>query len=121
MRAWPRSLTHFTFSLDAGGIDQQVQGTRSAMVRDGDVQCLLTAAQGAEVCNFPVQLGQSKEAFDEPSRFSEGACHDISGSNQIDSEPRCFSAVLYEGQFLVLYFVGDQLLMHRCYPTGLKH
>ncbi len=46
-----------------------------------------------------------------------GACHDVSGSNQIDSEPRCFSAVLYEGQFLVLYFVGDQLLMHRCDPT----
>jgi len=25
------------------------------------------------------------------------ACHEISGSNQIDSDPRCFSAVLYEG------------------------
>jgi DNA replication protein len=47
-----------------------------------------------------------------------GACHDISGSNQIDSEPRCFSAVLYEGQFLVLYFVGDQLLMLASYHAG---
>jgi hypothetical protein len=42
----------------------------------------------------------------------------ISGSNQIESEPRCFSAVLYEGQFLVLYFVGDQLLMPISYHTG---
>ncbi len=47
-----------------------------------------------------------------------GACHDISGSNQIDSEPRCFSAVLYEGQFLVLYFVGDQLLIPSSYHAG---
>ncbi|WP_162300725.1 hypothetical protein [Alkalilacustris brevis] len=41
----------------------------------------------------------------------------------IDSEskgadPRCFSAVLYEGQFLVLYFVGDQLLMPSSYHAG---
>ena len=62
----------FSLSLDAGGIDQQVEGARSATVRDGDVQCLLTAAQGAEIRNFLVQPGQSKEAFDEPSGLSEG-------------------------------------------------
>ena len=48
------------------------------------------------------------------------ACHDISGSNQIDSEPRCFNAKLYEGQFFVLYFVGDQLLMAVSYHPGFK-
>jgi len=46
------------------------------------------------------------------------ACQVISGSNQIDSEPRCFSAVLYEGQFLVLYVVRDQLLMFASYHAG---
>jgi len=44
-----------------------------------------------------------------------GGVQVISGSNQIDSDPRCFSAVLYEGQFLVLYFVGAQLLMSPSY------
>ena len=30
--------------------------------------------------------------------------------NQTDTEPRCLSDVLYEGQFLVLYFVGSRLI-----------
>jgi len=44
----------------------------------------------------------------------------MSGSDQIDSDPRCFNAVLYEGQFLVFYFVGDQLLMPSSYHAGFK-
>ena len=47
-----------------------------------------------------------------------GGIQSISGSNQIESDPRCFSAVLYEGQFLVLYFVGAQLLMPPSYHAG---
>lgn len=47
-----------------------------------------------------------------------GSSQIISGSNQIDSDPRCFNAALYEGQFLVLYFVGAQLLMLPCYHSG---
>jgi hypothetical protein len=35
----------------------------------------------------------------------------ISGSNQIDNDPRCFKLSLQDDQFLVLYFVGAQLLM----------
>ena len=41
----------------------------------------------------------------------------IPGSRQIESKPRCFSAVLYEGQFMVLYFFGVQLLMPSSYHT----
>ena len=51
---------------------------------------------------------------------SGGGTQTISGSNQIDSDPRCFNAVLYEGQFLVLYFVGAQLLMPPRYHPGFK-
>jgi hypothetical protein len=40
-----------------------------------------------------------------------GGTQTISGSNQIDSEPRRFKLSLYDDQFVVLYFVGDQLLM----------
>jgi len=47
-----------------------------------------------------------------------GGTQRISGSNQIDSDPRCFNALLYDGQFFVLYFVGDQLLMHKSYHAG---
>lgn len=49
-----------------------------------------------------------------------GGSQIISGSNQIDSDPRCFNAALYEGQFLVLYFVGTQLLMIASYHAGFK-
>lgn len=28
--------------------------------------------------------------------------------------------MLYEGQFLVVYCVGDQLFMHRCHPTDFN-
>ena len=49
-----------------------------------------------------------------------GASHSISEASRIDKEARRFSAVLHEGQFLVLFFVGDQLLMHNCYPAGFK-
>lgn len=48
------------------------------------------------------------------------ACHGISGSNQIDSDPRCFSAELYDRQFFVLYFMGDQLLIPASYHSGFK-
>jgi len=47
-----------------------------------------------------------------------GGVQVISGSYQIDNDPRCFRAVLYEGQFMVLYFVGAQLLMSPSYHAG---
>ena len=62
----------FTLGLDPGRINQQVQRPLASAIGDGDVECLLTAAQGAEVRHFPVQPGQSKQAFDEPSRLPEG-------------------------------------------------
>ena len=47
-----------------------------------------------------------------------GGTQTISGSNQIDSEPRRFKLSLYDDQFVVLYFVGDQLLMPPSYHAG---
>ena len=44
----------------------------------------------------------------------------ISGSNQIDSEPRCFNAALYARQFFIVYFVGNQLLMPVRYHLEFK-
>ncbi len=38
----------------------------------------------------------------------------------MESEPRRFRAALYEGQFFVWYFVGDQLLMPSSYHAGFK-
>ena len=42
----------------------------------------------------------------------------ISGSSQIESDPRFFSERLYSAQFRVLYFVGVQLLMSPSYHAG---
>ena len=47
-----------------------------------------------------------------------GGTQTISGSNQMDSEPRRFKLSLYDDQFVVLYLVGDQLLMHSSYHAG---
>lgn len=44
----------------------------------------------------------------------------MSGSSQTDKEPRCLGAPLYEGQFLVLYVVGNQPLMTSSYHAGFK-
>ena len=41
------------------------------------------------------------------------------GSNQIDSEPQRFKLSLYDAQFVVLYLVVDQLLMHLSYQAGI--
>jgi len=40
------------------------------------------------------------------------------GSNQIDSDPRCFKERLYAFQFRVLYVVGVQLLITASYHAG---
>lgn len=134
------SLT-FAFRFDPGRIDEQMQRPRPAAIRNDDVERLLTAAQGAEIWGCPESspahrrrlstnpvvcrrgmpnstfivrqtwIASSLNSGGRP-RFPAGAaCHDISGSNPIDSEPRCFSAVLYNRQFFVLYFVGDPLLI----------
>lgn len=66
-------------------------------------------------------LHRQSELAIKRQRKSVGSTHRlqiIPGSNQIESDPRCFSAVLYEGQFVVLYFVGDQLLMPSSYHAG---
>ena len=47
-----------------------------------------------------------------------GGVQVISGSNQIDSDPRRFSAMVWFDQFVVLYFVGAQLLIPLSYHAG---
>ena len=55
------------------------------------VQCLLAATHGAEIRHCPVQ---------------------------IDQDPRRLKLSLKNDQFMVLYFVGDQLLMPSSYHAG---
>jgi hypothetical protein len=47
-----------------------------------------------------------------------GGRYVISGSNQIESDPRRFSASLQVDQFVVLYLVEAQLLIPTSYHTG---
>lgn len=42
----------------------------------------------------------------------------MSGSTLIDNDPRCIGLLLYDDQFVVLYFLGDQLLMPPSYSAG---
>ena len=44
----------------------------------------------------------------------------MSGSTLIDNDPRCFRLLFYDDQFVVLYFVGDQLLIPPSYQAGFK-
>ena len=109
----------FTFHLDAGAIDEQVNRPLGAAIWDGHVLGLLPPGQGAEVEHRPVETDQPQQALDEPGRLSQGhaeqdlhrktglgrgvavtllpvgtASQLISGSNQIVSEPRRLSASL---------------------------
>ena len=47
-----------------------------------------------------------------------GGVQIILGSNPMLRDPRCFSASLQDDQFVVLYLVGAQLLMHPSYHAG---
>ena len=44
-----------------------------------------------------------------------GGTQIIPRSNQIESDPRRFSAALYDGQFVVFYIFGVQLLIPSSY------
>ena len=130
----------FTFGFDACAIDQEVQGASAAAIWKADIQCSLTAAKGAEVwyrpsspmscsrlCARPVVcrngspnstfkvrqawIAASIKSFCRPRLPFGGGTKTISGLNQIDSEPRRFKLSLYDDQFVVVYFVGDQLLI----------
>ena len=59
----------FALNLDTGAVDQQVQRTLGAAIRDIDGQRLLAARQRAEVGHRPVEANQSQQAFDEACRL----------------------------------------------------
>jgi hypothetical protein len=59
----------FALSLDPGAINQQVQQTGSAAVRDVDGQGFLTARQRAKIGHRPIEANQAQQAFDEPCRL----------------------------------------------------
>ena len=65
----------FTFRLDAGTVDEQAQRAGAATKGQVHVQCLLTAAQGAEIRHRPVQPDQPQQALDKtrglPERHAE--------------------------------------------------
>ena len=65
----------FAFRLDDGAIDQQVQRAGAATKGQAHVQCLLAAAQGAEIRHRPVQPDQPQQALYEtrglPERYAE--------------------------------------------------
>ena len=128
--------------FDASAVDQKGQRSIAPTMWQTYSQRSLTAAKGAEIggttqskpiscnrlCTKPVvcrncsanSTFKVKEAWIAAplkyccrSRLSlGGGTQTISGSNQIDSEPRRFKLSLYEDQFIVLYFLGDQLLIH---------
>jgi hypothetical protein len=58
--------------FDPYHINPQMQRPGSTTGWDGDVQYLLTAAQGAEVWHFPVKPCQAQEASNKPGRLPKG-------------------------------------------------
>ncbi|SFQ98313.1 hypothetical protein SAMN04515673_101592 [Poseidonocella sedimentorum] len=65
----------FAFRLDAGTVDEQAQRAGASTKGQAHVQCLLAAAQGAEIRHRPVQPDQPQQALDEtrglPERHAE--------------------------------------------------
>lgn len=58
--------------LDAGAVDQKVQGARGATVRDLDGQGLLPSAEGRVIGRGPVQLRHPKQAGYHPGCLPQG-------------------------------------------------
>jgi len=61
----------FTLDLDAGAVDQEVQGTLRATIGDVHNEGLLAARQSAEIRHRPVQPDQTQQTFDETRRLPE--------------------------------------------------
>ena len=57
--------------LDAGAVDEQVQGAGARAVGNLDAQALLAPAERAEVRHGPVQLGQLQEARHQSRRLPQ--------------------------------------------------
>lgn len=60
-----------TLGLDAGAVDQQIQRTHAATVRDSHVQLSLAATQCTEVRHGPVQTDQPQKALHEARRLPQ--------------------------------------------------
>jgi hypothetical protein len=63
----------FSFDLDAGAVDQQVQRALRAAIRNVDRKCPLTSADGAEVRHGTSETRQPLEAFNEARNLLK--CH----------------------------------------------
>ena len=137
----------FTLCLDACAVDEKVQRSGAATKLQTHFQCHLSAKKGAEIGHRAIQSNQTRQAFDEPfslpqehpgqhlqgptgldlrvaelrpttSDASRGRVQLFSRSNQIESDPRQFSASWYDDQCVVLYFGEAQLPMPPSYHAG---
>ncbi len=75
----------FILGFDARAINQEVQRTGAAAIRQLHVQYSLAAAQRAEIGHCPVQSDQLQETLDETSRLPQGhAEQDFHGQTGLD-------------------------------------
>lgn len=58
-------------SLDAGAVDQQMQGALALSVGNGDRQVLLAPAERAEIRNRQIKSGQLQKACHQPGRLAQ--------------------------------------------------
>ena len=72
IRSRRRARNQFGFALQLCALRFPGRLLTSGEMIPEPVTKFLAAAQGAEVRDFPVQPGQTKEAFDEPSGLPEG-------------------------------------------------
>lgn len=74
-----------------------------------------TAMRPAHTC---IRVAASLTCCRRPRSPVGGGVQTISGPNQIEGDPRDFSAVLHDGKFLVLNAAADQLLMRPSEQPG---
>lgn len=58
--------------LDACAVDQQIQRCAAALVRQLHLQCLLAAADGAEIWHVPIEPRQLHHALHRPQTLAKG-------------------------------------------------
>jgi len=90
--------------LDPGAVHRQGQWLSGRAIRDLHHDPGLAATQRRDVRRRPVGPGHPEQSLDQPGhprlpRLS--ACQSMSGSNQIDNEPRLRSEAFKDDQFFV--------------------
>jgi hypothetical protein len=110
----------FTQEFDACAVHQQIHRRSAILVGQLHLQCLLTPADGAEVGNPPIELGQVQQALNEAQALAQGQ-----PKKTLDTQAK-LNGCIREGLLAASFATGGHVPLHVCMepdrqqPSGLE-